>query len=372
MASVASLTAGLSPEQLLLLKDQNHDTQVYTYAVVFTVLTIIAVVVRVTSRHMKNVAVGIDDVLIILALVITTAQTIFICVGVRDYGLGRHLWALTPEQVVGFEKLWYTVGTLQCTALMLTKISLLMLFHRIFIVPAFRTATKVIGVTMILWWIGTILADCLICIPIKHNWNPEIPARCGNKQLLAIIPPIPWIVTDLAILLMPMPMVYKLHLPGFQRVGLAGLFLLGSFALVSSCVRYSTLFYQRDDVTYYLIPATIWTIIESDVTIISTCLIVSRPWFIKLYPSKLVSLIKDMASKRSSKGSSGRSDGRRGLFSTFARLSDTPPAVDVSRGAPFEMDIEKNQDLEKNQNIDSSLPTNCQRMVTVRGGMEGF
>ncbi len=76
MASVASLTAGLSPEQLLLLKDQNHDTQVYTYASVFTVLTIIAVVVRVTSRHMKNVAVGIDDVLIILALV---GKSLFYC-----------------------------------------------------------------------------------------------------------------------------------------------------------------------------------------------------------------------------------------------------------------------------------------------------
>ncbi len=69
MTSVASLTAGLSPEQLLLLKDQNHDTQVYVYATVFTVLTIIATVMRVTSRHMKKVAVGIDDVLIILALV---------------------------------------------------------------------------------------------------------------------------------------------------------------------------------------------------------------------------------------------------------------------------------------------------------------
>lgn len=24
--------------------------------------------------------------------------------GVREYGLGRHLWALKPEQAVGFEK----------------------------------------------------------------------------------------------------------------------------------------------------------------------------------------------------------------------------------------------------------------------------
>lgn len=111
---------------------------------------------------------------------------------------------------------------------MLAKISLLMLFHRIFITPGFRMATKIIGAIVILWWIGTILADTLICIPVAHLWNPEIPAHCGNKLLLDVIPPIPWIVTDLAILLMPMPMVYKLHVPGFQRLGLAGLFLLGS------------------------------------------------------------------------------------------------------------------------------------------------
>ena len=69
MASIASLTAGLSPEQLLLLRDENHDTQVYVVATVFTILTIIAAVMRVTSRHMKKVAVGIDDILIIFALV---------------------------------------------------------------------------------------------------------------------------------------------------------------------------------------------------------------------------------------------------------------------------------------------------------------
>ena len=69
MTSIASLTAGLNPEQLMLLKDENHDTQVYVVAVVFTILTVIATVMRVTSRHMKKVAVGIDDVLIILALV---------------------------------------------------------------------------------------------------------------------------------------------------------------------------------------------------------------------------------------------------------------------------------------------------------------
>ena len=33
-------------------------------------------------------------------------------IGVRDYGLGRHLWALKPEQLVGFEKVKATAISL--------------------------------------------------------------------------------------------------------------------------------------------------------------------------------------------------------------------------------------------------------------------
>ena len=68
-SAIASLTAGLTPQQLEVLEDQNHDTEVYVLATVFSILAIFAVIVRVTSRHMKKVAVGIDDVLVFIALV---------------------------------------------------------------------------------------------------------------------------------------------------------------------------------------------------------------------------------------------------------------------------------------------------------------
>lgn len=99
-----------------------------------------------------------------------------------------------------------------------------------------------------------------------------------------------------------------------------------------------------------LIPATVWTIIELDVTIIAVCLIVSRPWFLKLYPSKLMSWIQKttLAAQKASPDKPNRSPsannsrGRWLLFSSFKRLEETPPAVaTVSLGEPFEFDIEK-------------------------------
>lgn len=148
-AALAQLTAGLTPQQLLQLKDENHDAEVYTCAAVFSALAIIAVILRVTSRHMKKVAFGVDDALITAALVrplinltfflrrrllltvlvmhrfylwlrlCTYASVsssnplrLFQCVelpltlvsGVQRFGLGRHLWTLTPDQFVNFNK----------------------------------------------------------------------------------------------------------------------------------------------------------------------------------------------------------------------------------------------------------------------------
>lgn len=347
-----SATLGrITPEELDILRNENHDAEVITIVAVFTTLALIATILRLTSRHLKQVAVGIDDLLIIVGLIISIAESIHIAVGVHSYGLGRHLITLHNEQVVDFQKLWHTVGALQPSALAVTKLSVLILYRRVFITQAFRISTWILGVVVLLWWIGTFFADVFICIPVERNWNPSIAGHCGNKQLVGIITPIPWIVTDLIILLMPLPMVWRLHLPGVQRVGLGGLFLLGGFALVSSCVRYSTLFFYHDDVTWYIIPATIWSVIEVNLTIISACLIVSRPWFLKIYPARLVSLVQETFHKLRTPRSNSYKSSSRGrrfpYFSSFVHITNSPPAItERSMGTPFDFDLEQNLNKE--------------------------
>ena len=68
-SAIAALTQGLSSEELLALKGENHDLEIITYVVIFSILAVIATAIRVASRHMKKVAVGVDDLLVFLALV---------------------------------------------------------------------------------------------------------------------------------------------------------------------------------------------------------------------------------------------------------------------------------------------------------------
>lgn len=78
-----------------------------------------------------------------------------------------------------------------------------------------------------MWWIGSFLAQALLCIPVEKNWDPTIRGHCGDPKLLEISTPVPWIVTDLAVLILPLPMIRRLHMPGNQKIGLSVLFLLG-------------------------------------------------------------------------------------------------------------------------------------------------
>lgn len=98
-----------------------------------------------------------------------------------------------------------------------------------------------------------------------------------------------------------------------------------------------------DDIT----TPTIWTVVESNVTIISACLIVSRPFFVKMYPQRLIDLVHDLSSSKKAHPDKTprwhRSTPARFFFSNFKPLTDTPPAVtNVSLGGPFEVDMEQN------------------------------
>lgn len=127
--------------------------------------------------------------------------------------------------------MFFASGYTQTTALALAKLSLIILLHRIFAVNRFRVITWILAVIVILWWVASILVGTLNCLPIESLWNPEIPGHCGDQFKIQISEPIPWIITDFAVLVAPLPMIKRLHLPWNQRAGLAGLFLLGGMSV---------------------------------------------------------------------------------------------------------------------------------------------
>lgn len=90
-----------------------------------------------------------------------------------------------------------------------------------------KAAVNVTSLIVILWAACGILAGCFTCIPTEKLWNPMIEGGCMNLSKFYYGLQIPNIATDAIILVMPMPVVWKLPISKAQKMGLSAIFVLG-------------------------------------------------------------------------------------------------------------------------------------------------
>ena len=166
--------------------------------------------------------------------------------GTRIAGLGRHVSSLKEAEVTSFLKvftidtflqsrsklnkgiqIYYAFSFLQTTALATAKLSILVLLHGIFIGRTFRLTARILGVIVLAWWISFMFTYAFICSPIRANWEPTIPHHCGDVKVANIAAPAPWILTDFAILISPIPVIKNLQIRRSDKVGISALFLTG-------------------------------------------------------------------------------------------------------------------------------------------------
>jgi hypothetical protein len=61
------------------------------------------------------------------------------------------------------------------------------------------------------------------------NWNPTIPgARCWNKRIYATWITVPNFITDIWMMILPVPIIWNLGAPKRVKIGLLLTFLVGS------------------------------------------------------------------------------------------------------------------------------------------------
>ena len=108
------------------------------------------------------------------------------------------------------------------------KISLLLFYVRIFYTRKFKIFAYLVGFPVLGLGIAMFFQTIFQCSPIDYGWN-KTPAHgsCINQMLVyGVISPIN-VFTGILILVMPMPVVWRLHAPRGQRLALTGVFLLG-------------------------------------------------------------------------------------------------------------------------------------------------
>ncbi|KAI9805828.1 MAG: hypothetical protein M1825_000442 [Sarcosagium campestre] len=247
----------LTPAELAM----DHKNEIIIPTVILTALATAAVVLRCVARRIRRTNLWWDDYSAFIALFF--AYTTLTAV----------LLLLNMSTVVALEFFYSLV-------IVFYKLSILFLYHRIFAVSKFRWILKIFFALVIAWGVASMFEIGLQCRPLAHLWNPKIPGSCVNINAAFIGTAVGNIVVDVAMVILPMPLVWKLKITKLERLAICGIFALGSFVCISSIVRITSLvqFGLKDPTWGNKLP-TIWSIVEPCCGIISACLPTFRPLF---------------------------------------------------------------------------------------------
>ncbi|TVY80510.1 Satratoxin biosynthesis SC1 cluster protein, partial [Lachnellula suecica] len=266
----------------------------FTTTIVFTALATAAVGLRLVSRVFCLTNPGGDELAISGALV--------------KYGLGHHADTLDESDFEGTLK-WLWVSVLFYNlSLTLSKLSLVVQYLRIF----------------------TLFTTIFLCVPVNAFWKMnKAGARCINLTFLWFFNAATNILTDVVIILLPLPAIMALKLSTKQKIGLMIIFMLGIFGCLVSILRLRSIYTtsHSKDVPWDGVGSAIWSNIEVNVVIICASLPTIKPLVSKIFPRLL--------SSTKSTGLSGTArTSRSGFGNTSKSIQlhdfDLPPATETT------------------------------------------
>lgn len=121
---------------------------------------------------------------------------------------------------------WASVPIYQ-TSLISTKMSILLQYKRVFSTPRMRLACWIMIGVLAFYGTWTIISAWANCVPLAKFWDPTVPGFCLDKKALWFSNSAIHIITDIVILIYPMPVLKSLQLPRKQKFALMAVFALG-------------------------------------------------------------------------------------------------------------------------------------------------
>ncbi|KAI1430528.1 hypothetical protein GGR50DRAFT_701562 [Xylaria sp. CBS 124048] len=271
------------------MEDSSEANTTIIVGAIVGVLAILAVIFRFYARYFKRTVVSWDDLFILLSIV-----NVIVIDAVDLYATnldpnGAEVASSNGEidyapVDVTFTKIVYASTILYFPLTSTTKLSILFFYNRIFSVnPSFRRRVIAMMVVVTGFWIGTVVADLLNCIPLKYVWVNSLddPRFCFNFNYFWLATGIVEALIDVLILLLPIPIVTKLQVKGSKRWGIVGVFLVGIFVIISGIVK-TILSYMPNSREPSFYKTQLWTTVHSCTGIICACMPVCWPLLVSL------------------------------------------------------------------------------------------
>ncbi|PLB47213.1 hypothetical protein P170DRAFT_363022 [Aspergillus steynii IBT 23096] len=258
---------------------------------ILTGIAAVTVAMRFLARVGLMKTTGREDWTILLSLAFSIVYLGLVASGNIEthYGLGRHSNELSPHDFQQqLKRLWAAIPMYNAS-LACTKYSILFQYLRIFPDRGFRITCYIVMAIVAIYSSWAIVSGYVNCVPVARFWNREIPGSCLSFEALWFFNASMNIATDLALLIMPMPLLSHLQLPRMQKLALMAVFAIGGLVAITSILRLSSLrtVSKSPDTSYSNVAAAYWTAAECNVAIICACLPFLRPLVSRLFPKLL-------------------------------------------------------------------------------------
>ncbi|KAH7391671.1 hypothetical protein BKA64DRAFT_111454 [Cadophora sp. MPI-SDFR-AT-0126] len=176
---------------------------------------------------------GIEDWCCLIAWIFSTY---FFASGIvlGQQGGGYHDWELTTPAFMRFKKTLYFDIIFHSPTTFFVKATLLLLFVRVF--SPKRNVVRGIycfATLLLLYYTSTSLAKVWVCTPIGAFWNPAIRKSCIDTDSVFRMDNILSVITDLVILILPVPLMWSVQVTRKKKIGIS--MLLGAGGLATSC-----------------------------------------------------------------------------------------------------------------------------------------
>jgi hypothetical protein len=127
-----------------------------------------------------------------------------------------------------FTQLLIPLQFLWALSLTFSKISILLLYSQVFAVPFVIWTARGVSVFIAAWGLATILAGCFICTPFAMNWDQTIPGgKCGDQVLSFTVTGSFNLITDIMVLVLPLPYLTRLQMRLYKKLVLIAVFSVG-------------------------------------------------------------------------------------------------------------------------------------------------
>ncbi|KAH8742939.1 integral membrane protein [Diaporthe sp. PMI_573] len=299
------------------------------------VLPTALVILRILARRKTSLSLNGSDFCIVAALTFDIGLCIVDYFMVLKGGFGFHIKDIErrfgPETLVTFNKCIAAWPILWSCCVVTSKWSVLLMYQTLIPVARMKMAVRVVGTFIILFALGGILEAFLICRPYAKNYYVNLEGTCGNVRTFYIWLSALNLFSDLVILLLPIPFLYKLQMPLRKRLGLISMFMVGVLTCVVTLYRQTTLGdMDLKDITASGLLAFLASTIEIAVAICIACL----PFLRALWGS-ISSQRGGSSNNYDSCGSRGLTNGRRTLKSDgFGHLPDDSSEIRLQPLSP--------------------------------------